>query len=115
MAPIPANRPNLTPDLCQQIVVNVTPEPAKFKDRSQDLFDLGVVDGTQKQIHHGRIQSALSRIGYQIAQSDISSGPGVIVGDCADSVRVPWVPCAFPSIEAIAVTVKGSCPAAAAR
>src|ERR1700722_1179385 len=79
-------RQDLTPDLCQQIVVNATPKPAAFKNRSQDLFDLGVIDGTQKQIHQGRIQSALSKLGFQIAQSDITSGPGVTVGDCADSV-----------------------------
>jgi hypothetical protein len=86
MSPAAIERPDLTPGLCQQIVVNTTPEPGRFTDRSQDLFQLGVVDAQQKQVHQARIQAALSKIGYQIAQSDISSGPGVIVGDCSDSV-----------------------------
>lgn len=81
-----ADRPELTPALSQQIVVNATPSPGRFTDRSQDLFQLGVVDTVQKQVHQARIQAALSKIGFQIAQGDISSGPGVIVGDCSDSV-----------------------------
>lgn len=81
-----AARPALTPDLCQKIVVDATPNPGAFTNRSQDLFDLGVVDGVQKQVHQSKIQKALSVIQYQIAQSDIVSGPGVIVGDCSDSV-----------------------------
>lgn len=86
MSATPAERPDLTPDLCQTIVVKATAEPARFTNRSQDLFDLGVVDTTQQQIHKGRVQTVLSKIGYQIAQSDISSGPGITVGASSDSV-----------------------------
>ena len=81
-----ADRPALTPDLCQKIVVDATPNPGVFTNRSQDLFDLGVVDTVQKQVHQAKIQKALSVIQFQIAQSDITSGPGVTVGDSSDSV-----------------------------
>ncbi|HVY93453.1 MAG TPA: hypothetical protein VHA14_11910 [Bryobacteraceae bacterium] len=81
-----ADRPDLTPGLCQQIVIDATPSPGRFTGRTQDLFQLGVVDTIQKQVHQARIQSALAKIGFQIAQGDVSSGPGVSVGDCSDSV-----------------------------
>jgi hypothetical protein len=81
-----AKRPDLTPDLCQTIVVGATPFPNRFTDRAQDLFDLGVVDPDQAQKHKSKIQSALRKIHYQIAQGDIQSGPGITVGDSSDSV-----------------------------
>ena len=79
-------RPELTPDLCQDIVVRATPFPDRSTTRAQDLFDLGVVDGGAAQKHKTKIQSALRAIHYQIAQGDIQSGPGVNVGDSSDSV-----------------------------
>jgi hypothetical protein len=81
-----AERPDLTPDLCQGIVVRATPFPDRFTSRDQDLFDLGVVDPDQTQKHKSKIQSALRKIHYQIAQGDIQSGPGITVGDSSDSV-----------------------------
>lgn len=85
-SPSLAQRPDLTPELCQKIVVQATPESQNFTNASQDLFALGVVDAVQKQVHQGRIQSALSKLNYHIAQGDITSGPGVLVSACVDSV-----------------------------
>jgi hypothetical protein len=86
MATETITRPELTPDLCQGIVVTATPHSERFTNRGQDLFDLGVVDVDQAQKHKSKIQTALRVIQYQIAQGDIQSGPGISVGDSSDSV-----------------------------
>ena|SRR6185312_8652068 len=78
-------RPDLTPDLCQNIVVECTPKGAP-DDRTKPLFELGVVDADQAVKHRYKIQAALHLIHYAISQADIETGPGVLVGDCADSV-----------------------------
>ena len=78
-------RPDLTPDLCLTIVVECTPNRAPA-DRTKTLFELGVVDSDQALKHRYKVQSALHAIHYAIAQADIETGPGVLVGDCADSV-----------------------------
>jgi hypothetical protein len=80
------DRPELTPPRAQDIVVQATPCPKRFQADSQDLLELGVVDPDQARKHKSKIQSALAAIHYQIAQGDIQSGPGVIVGACTDSV-----------------------------
>lgn len=82
--PTPA-RPELTPDLCQKIVVECTPK-GEPNDRAVPLFELGIVDISQAVKHRYKIQSELRNIHYSIAQADIETGPGVLVGDCADSV-----------------------------
>jgi len=78
-------RPDLTPDLCQNIVVECTPKGTP-DDRTKPLFELGVVDADQAVKHRYKIQAALHLIHYAISQADIETGPGVLVGDCADSV-----------------------------
>lgn len=78
-------RPELTPDLCQTIVVACTPKGGP-NDRTVPLFELGIVDTSQAIKHRYKIQSELHKIHYSIAQADIETGPGVLVGDCADSV-----------------------------
>jgi hypothetical protein len=78
-------RPDLTPDLCQKIVVECTPN-GEPNDRSVPLFELGIVDADQAVKHRYKIQAELRTIHYAISQSDIKTGPGVLVGDCADSV-----------------------------
>jgi hypothetical protein len=78
-------RPVLTPDLCQNIVVNATPNQTP-NDATQNLFALGVVDGTSAQIHKAKIQAALHLIEYRIAQGEILSGPTVTVDSCTQSV-----------------------------
>jgi hypothetical protein len=79
-------RPPLTPTLCLNIVVNATPHPKNPPNPADDLFALGVVDSPSTFDHKSRIQSALHAIQFQIAQSDIQSGPGVLVGTCSHSV-----------------------------
>lgn len=80
------DRPELTPALAQNVVVEAAPFPEKFQAGSQDLLELGVVDSDQARKHKSRIQSALGAIRYKIAQGCIQSGPGVIVSACVDSV-----------------------------
>lgn len=80
-----APRPDLTPDLCQNLVVECTPKGGP-NDPAKPLFELGVVDSDQALKHRYKIQAALHVIQYAIAQSDIETGPGVLVGDCAASV-----------------------------
>jgi hypothetical protein len=79
------SRPELTPDLCQKIVVESTPKGGP-NDRTKPLFELGVVDADQAVKHRYKIQAALHLIQYAISQAYIETGPGVLVGDCADSV-----------------------------
>jgi hypothetical protein len=80
-----AVRPDLTPELCQKIVVDCTPK-GEPNDRTAPLFELGVVDVEQAMKHRYKIQRELHKIHYAIAQTDIETGPGVLVGDCSDSV-----------------------------
>lgn len=80
------NRPELTPDLAQSIVVKATPYPDKFQTDGQDLLELGVVDPDQTRKHKYKVQAALAALHYQIAQGEIQSGPGTIVSACTDSV-----------------------------
>lgn len=87
MAAKSLERPVLTPDFCQDIVVRKAPWPDKFNgDPDQDLSALGVVDSDQAAQHKARIQSELHKDQFSIAQADVASGPGVSVGDCSDSV-----------------------------
>ena len=79
-------RPLLTPSLCLNIVVNATPHPNNPPNRQDDLATLGVVNDQQTMDHKAKIQGALHAIQFQIAQGDITSGPGVLVGACSDSV-----------------------------
>jgi hypothetical protein len=82
---VTTERPELTPDLCQKLVVDCTPK-GEPNDRTVPLFELGIVDSDQAIKHRYKIQSGLRKIRYSIAQADIETGPGVLVGDCADSV-----------------------------
>jgi hypothetical protein len=79
-------RPALTPTLCLNIVVNATPHPRNPPNPADDLFALGVVNDLATFDHKSSIQAALHRIQFQIAQNDIQSGPGVLVGACSNSV-----------------------------
>jgi hypothetical protein len=79
-------RPALTPSLCLNIVVNAAPHPTTPPNPADDLFNLGVVDSQATFDHKSNIQAALHAIQFQIAQNDIQSGPGVLVGTCSNSV-----------------------------
>jgi hypothetical protein len=82
-----AARPDLTPELAQQIVVHDTPRPHKFGgDPDQQLLELGVIDDVQAGLHAARIQKSLSDINWRIKRSDIDTGPATSVGDCTNSV-----------------------------
>lgn len=81
------DRPLLTPAFCQQVVVRNTPDPDAFKnDPDQDLSELGVVDDDQAGQHKSNIQADLHKNQFAIKQSDIQTGPGVSVHQCAVSV-----------------------------
>ena len=66
-------------------MVECTPKGGP-NDRTKPLFELGVVDADQAVKHRYKIQAALHLIHYAISQAYIETGPGVLVGDCADSV-----------------------------
>ena len=77
----------LTPSFCQDLIVSSAPFPNKFNGNpNENLFSLGVVDDVQGAQHKARIQSALHKDGFSIAQADIQTGPGVTVGTCSLSV-----------------------------
>lgn len=81
------DRPLLTPQFCQDVVVRNTPDKNAFNDKQgQDLSELGVVDTDQAGQHKSNIQNDLHENQYAIKQSDIKTGPGVTVHQCATSV-----------------------------
>ncbi|MDQ2844667.1 MAG: hypothetical protein M3Y72_27215 [Acidobacteriota bacterium] len=80
-------RPLLTPDFCQEVVVRNAPWPKRFNnDPEQDLSELGIVEKDQAAQHKARIQADLHQNQFSIAQGNIRTGPGVSVGDSSDSV-----------------------------
>lgn len=82
-----AERPALTPQFCQNVVVRNTPKPQLFKDPSQVLGELGVIDSLQVKFHKAAIKSDLQKNQYSIDVDDISSGAAVAVSDCSASVQ----------------------------
>jgi hypothetical protein len=83
----PERRSNLTPGLCQDIVVRNTPDaPADSVDPDTKLHDLGVLGDTAAAVHKAGIQSDLNDIGWNINQDRIDSSPASTVADCRDSV-----------------------------
>ena len=80
-------RPSLTPELCQTIVVRNAPKPKNFKKPQQALAELGVIDAEQAKFHKKYIQDDLKRIQYKIDVNSIKSGAAVSVSDCSASVQ----------------------------
>ena len=80
-------KPPLTPELCQAIVVRNTPKPKNFKKPEQALGELGVVDAEQTKFHKKDIRDDLKRIRYKIDTNNIKSGAAVSVSDCSASVQ----------------------------
>ena len=82
----PTQRPDLTPDLVQDIVVRATPNAGGFINPTQQLLELGVLDDWQASLHSARVQSSLNAIGWHVRRADIDSAPTASVSACTDSV-----------------------------
>jgi hypothetical protein len=80
-------KPTLTPELCQGIVVRNTPNPKHFKSTAQPLGQLGVIDQHQTKFHNAGIRASVREIQYTIDSDAINSGPAVTVSDCSASVQ----------------------------
>lgn len=80
-------KPPLTPELCQAIVVRNAPKPKNFKKPEQLLGELGVFDTELAKFHRKDIRDDLKRIQYIIDTKNIKSGPTVSVSVCSASVQ----------------------------
>ena len=80
-------KPSLTPELCQTIVVRNAPKPKNFTKPQQTLGELGVIDAEQAKFHKRNIRDDLKRIQYKIDANSIKSGAAVSVSDCSASVQ----------------------------
>ena|ERR1700674_846029 len=80
-------KPPLTPELCQAIVVRNAPKPNNFTGPDQPLGKLGVIDGELTKFHKEGIRVDLRHIQYKIDTKTINSGPAVKVSDCSASVQ----------------------------
>jgi hypothetical protein len=77
---------DLTLQDAQDIVVNNTPRPNNFNGPNQLLKDLGILGPNQVTGHKAGIVSDLQARNMTIDPNDITSGPGVDVATCRDSV-----------------------------
>jgi hypothetical protein len=80
------DRIELTPELAQTVVVRATPNPGRFNGPDQPMRELGVVDADDAELHRGRIQVALNKLGWQIRRVEIKAGPDVTSAQCAEAV-----------------------------
>jgi hypothetical protein len=71
---------------CMQIVVESTPNPDDFKDPSQKLRELGVINADQAALHRKRIVKKMQDEDGDIDPNKINSGPSVSVATCTASV-----------------------------
>jgi hypothetical protein len=83
------DKPPLTPELCQQIVVQSTPDPKSFKPGSDPskvtLFDLGVCSSTESTIF---VKAVMNRLRpWKINSSAVGSAPATTVQQSADSIN----------------------------
>jgi hypothetical protein len=76
----------LTPQDAQDIVVNNTPRQKKFTGPDQLLKDLGILGDKQVSGHKAGIVADVQARQMTIDENDITSGPGVDVATCRDSV-----------------------------
>jgi hypothetical protein len=81
-------KPPLTPQLCQSIVVQSTPDPRKFTPASDPavvtLFDLGVVGARESALFVKAVQRRLSP--WIIDDSDVASSPDTTIQKSANSL-----------------------------
>ena len=84
---MPAKQP-LTPQLCQSIVVQSTPDPHKFAPDSDPtvvtLFDLGVVGARESALFVKAVQKRLCP--WVIDDADVASSPDTTVQKSANSL-----------------------------
>ena len=50
------------------------------------MRELGVVDDDDADLHRGRIQVALNKLGWHIRRAEIAAGPEVTSAQCAEAV-----------------------------
>ena len=89
-AGIAAQRQPLTAALCLNIVRQNTPNPENYDQAAglaQLLAELGVNGASQTAFHRAGIRADLRHLQYEIALTDINSGPMVTMGDCLQSVH----------------------------
>jgi len=81
-------REPLTPQRCQEIVVESTPDSGRFTAGSDPakvtLFDLGVVSSTESVIFVRAVKRSLAP--WQINDGDLASSPDTTVQQSADSI-----------------------------
>jgi hypothetical protein len=82
-----SEKPVLTAQLCQNIVVQATPSPDDFTGPEQVLAEMGVIDSDQAGFHRDGITKALKARQFKIDPRTIKSGPAVTVSDCSASVE----------------------------
>jgi len=73
-------------DEAQDIVVNNTPFPEAFTGPDQQLQELGVIGPNETSDHKTGIIKDLKKKHLSIDANDITSGPGIAVRTCRDSV-----------------------------
>lgn len=76
----------ISSDEAQDIVVNNTPFPEAFNGPDQQLQELGVIGPTETSDHKTGIIKDLKKKHLSIDANDITSGPGIAVRTCRDSV-----------------------------
>lgn len=76
----------LSLELCRAIVIQSSFNPERFKELTQQLRELGVIDDKRARAHKDRIRKRLTQSGFDIDRDKVSSGPAVQVDECADSV-----------------------------
>jgi len=85
-----ADKPDLTPAFCLQVIINSTPKPSRWNPQSdtpsiKTLFDLGVVDSTASEVF---VQAVKSRIfPWHIDDTDVTSSSGTTLQVAASSVQ----------------------------
>lgn len=77
---------DLTPAEAQHIVVDNTPFPHNFSGPDQLLKELGILGDKQVAGHKAGIVTDIQARNMTIDENDITSGPGVSVAACRDSV-----------------------------
>jgi hypothetical protein len=85
---MPQIKEPLTPEKCQEIVVQSTPDRGRFDPTSDPttvtLFDLGVVGSNETAVFVKAVKNRLKP--WQIKDADIASAPSNTVQQSADSL-----------------------------
>jgi hypothetical protein len=84
---VASEKPTLTSQLCQQIVVQAAPSPSDFTGPDQVLAEVGIIDTDQANFHRDGITKALKARQFKIDPRTIDSGPAITVSACSASVE----------------------------